>query len=82
MIQVHPNLYIGDQTDYEQNIRNQPGWSIVHACKDPYHLEVLGYSGRGAPKHHPEYLVAKRDNRRILNLIGPENPAYIPHGNY
>lgn len=78
MIQIHPNLYIGDQTDYERNVRNQPGWSIVHACKDPYHREALGYSGRGAPKHHPEYLIAKRDNRLILNLIDPENPAYIP----
>ncbi|SMO48396.1 dual specificity protein phosphatase family protein [Gracilimonas mengyeensis] len=78
MIEIHPNLYVGDQTDFERNVRNQQGWSIVHACKEPYHREAVGYSGRGAPKHHPEYLIAKRGHRLMLNLIDPENPAYIP----
>jgi predicted protein tyrosine phosphatase len=78
MIQIHPNLYIGDQMDYEQTVRHKNGWSVVHACKDPYHRDTLGYSGRGAPKHHPEYYFARRKNRIILNLIDPENPKYIP----
>ncbi len=78
MIEVYQNLYVGDQTDYERKVRNQVGWSIVHACKDPYHRQAVGYSGRGAPKHHPEYLIAKRGHRLMLNLIDPENPAYIP----
>jgi predicted protein tyrosine phosphatase len=38
----------------------------------------LGYGGRGAPKEHPEYLIARRDNRLILNLVDADNPAYIP----
>lgn len=78
MIEIYQNLYVGDQTDFERKVRNQMGWSIVHACKEPYHREAVGYSGRGAPKHHPEYLIAKRGNRLMLNLIDPENPAYIP----
>jgi len=78
MIEVHSNLYVGDQTDYERRVRNQPGWSIVHACKEPYHREAVGYSVRGAPKHHPEYLIANRGHRIMLNLIDPESPAYIP----
>lgn len=78
MIEIYPNLYVGDQTDYEQRVRNQVGCSIVHACKEPYHRKAVGYSGRGAPKHHPEYLIAKRGNRLMLNLIDPENPTYIP----
>lgn len=80
MTGVYKNLYVGDERDYESNIRlkNQNGWSIVHACKEPYHREALGYSGRGAPKNHREYLVAKRDNKLILNLIDATDPDYIP----
>jgi len=80
MTEVSENLYVGDERDYESNIRlkNQDEWSIVHACKEPYHRQALGYSGRAAPKSHPEYLIAKRDNRLILNLIDADTPKYIP----
>lgn len=78
MIEIHPNLYIGNQDDYELSVARQPGWAVVHACKEPYHRAALGYSGRGAPKEHPEYLVAHRGNRLILNMVDADNPAYIP----
>ena len=79
MTEVYDNLYVGDQRDYESNIRlkNQDEWSIVHACKEPYHRQAIGYSGRAAPQSHPEYLIAKRDNRLILNLIDADRPKYI-----
>lgn len=38
----------------------------------------MGYTGRAAPKDHPEYLIAKRDKRLILNLVDAPNPDYIP----
>lgn len=57
--------------------KNQEGWSVIHAYKEPYHRRELGYSGRGAPKDHPEYLLAKRRNRLILSLVDGANPAYI-----
>ncbi|MDZ7721057.1 MAG: dual specificity protein phosphatase [Balneolaceae bacterium] len=50
---------------------------MVHACKEPCHRQALGYSGRGAPKDHPEYLMAKRGNRLILNLVDAKDPAFI-----
>lgn len=78
MIEIHPNLYIGNQHDYEANIRHEPEWCVVHACKEPYHRRALGYTGRAAPKNHPEYLIAHRDNRLILNLVDAPDPAYIP----
>ncbi len=71
-------LYVGDQHDYEREVRRQPGWSVVQACKEPYHRQALGYSGRGAPKDDPEYLIAYRDNRLILNLVDAPSPDYIP----
>ncbi len=78
MIEIYPNLYIGNEFDYESNVRNNPGWCVVHACKEPYHRQALGYKHQAAPKNHPEYLIAKRGNRLILNLVDAPDPAYIP----
>ena len=77
MIEVCRNLYVGSQHD-EETIRAQPGWFFIHACKDPYHRRALGYTGQGAPKTHPEYLIARREGRLILNLVDVDNVNYIP----
>jgi len=63
MTEIHKNLYIGNETDYEYKVRNQDDWNVNHAYKEPYHRQALGYSGRGAPKGHSEYVMAKRENR-------------------
>jgi len=78
MIEIHPNLFIGDEHDYESKVRHEPGWCVVHACKIPYHKRELGYTTNAAPKNHPEYLIARRGNRLILNLVDAPDPAYIP----
>jgi hypothetical protein len=77
MIEVHPRLFVGDERD-EQRIRGLPGWFVVHACKEPYHRQALGYSGRAALKHHPEYLIARRPGRLILNLVDVADVNYVP----
>ena len=78
MIEVVKNLFVGNQNDYENLVKFRNDFSVVHACKEPYHRKALGYSGRGAPKNHPEYLFARRESRLILNLIDVDNPNYIP----
>lgn len=80
MKEIIKNLYIGDAEDYEHYVKGKENWSIVHACKDPYYRQALGYSSHGAPADHPEYLIAVRGNgnRLILNLIDPPNPKFIP----
>jgi len=78
MIEIHPNPYVGNEYDYEFKVRHEAGWCIVHACKEPYHRQALGYRGRAAPKDHPEYLIARRGKRLILNLVDAPDPAYIP----
>jgi predicted protein tyrosine phosphatase len=80
MIEVHSNLFIGDQKDYERVVAGEEGWAIVHACKEPYHRRALGYRGRGAPKNHPEYLVARRGHRLILNIVDASNPDFFDKG--
>ncbi|MBU0723329.1 dual specificity protein phosphatase family protein [Patescibacteria group bacterium] len=46
-------------------------------CKEPYHKALLGYTGRGAPKNHPEYLYAIRNNKLFLNIVDVDDPSYI-----
>ena len=77
MIEVTGNLFVGSQDD-EIALRQQSGWFVIHPCKEPYHRQALGYTGRGAPKEHPEYLIAVRPGRLILNLVDVDNVAYIP----
>ena len=77
MIEIYPNLLVGDEGDYEYQVKGQDGWAVVHACKEPYHRQLLGYTGRGAPKDHPEYLLAERGSRLYLNLVDANDPKYI-----
>jgi len=77
MIEIYPNLFVGTADDYEFQVKGQEGWSVVHACKEPYHRRELGYTSRAASKNHPEYLIAKRESRLILNLVDAPDLAYI-----
>lgn len=77
MIEVYPSLFVGAEAD-ARTVLSTTGWYIVHACKEPFHRQTLGYTGRAAPKNHPEYLIAERDCRLILNLVDAPDPAYIP----
>ena len=75
MREVYPNLFVGGEQDFPQ-VHNAIGWAIVQACKEPFHREALGYKTRGAPKDHPEYLVARRGQRLILNLVDIDKDRY------
>jgi len=77
MKEIYTGLYVGNEHDYEYNVRGRDNWRVVHACKEPYHRKLLGYKTRGAPKNHPEYLMATRGNRLYLNLVDANDPSYI-----
>jgi len=77
VIEICSNLFVGDETD-ERYVRGQNGWAVVHACKEPYHRDLLGYTTKGAPKDGPDYFFAERGDRLYLNLVDAPNPAYIP----
>jgi hypothetical protein len=82
MIEVRENLFVGTGNDLihvDDGAKGiKEGWYVISAGKHPWHKEALGYSGNAAPKEHPEYLMARRPNRLILNLIDAPDPAYIP----
>lgn len=46
MIEVYPKLFVGNQQDYDLTVKTQADWRVVHACKEPYHRQALGYGGR------------------------------------
>lgn len=77
MIEVHPRIFVGKTSDYQDTVAHQEGWATVHACKYPYHPEFVGYTGRAIGKDHPEYLWARRENRLVLNIIDVDNPAFF-----
>src|SRR5712692_8177662 len=77
MIEVYSKLFVGSEWDYEHTVSRQSGWAIVHACKEPYHRQALGYRTPGAPRNHPEYLVVRRGNRLILNIVDADNPLFF-----
>jgi len=78
MKEITKNLFIGSQEDYENDVKHKEGWFVIHACKEPYHRQALGYTGRAVSKSHPEYLIARRLGRLILNLIDADTSAFIP----
>mgnify|MGYP001408395770 CR=1 FL=1 len=69
MKEIITNLYVGNQEDFETGIFIPSEWSFLLAAKEPWHRQALGYTGRAAAKDDPEYLMAKRDNKLILNLV-------------
>ena len=77
MIEIHKDLFIGNELDFETTVKPQPGWAVVHACKESYHRQAVGYSGRACAKDHPEYLLALRGDRLVLNLVDVDNPDWV-----
>jgi len=73
MIEIYKNVFVGNQFDYEDNIKSQDGWNVVQACKEPYHRKALRYKKKSCRRNHPERLMAIRNNRLILNLIDGED---------
>lgn len=78
MREIAPKLWVGSQADFAELDQFGTEWAIVHACKDPHHRAMVGYSGRGAPADHPERLVATRGKRMALNLIDADDPKLVP----
>ncbi len=76
MLEVYPNLFVGNEMD-ERHLQGDPNWFFIHACKEPYHRQALGYTGRAASKDHPEYLIARRNHRLILNLVDVADVNYV-----
>lgn len=80
MIEVAPNLFVGNMLDYETRAKGK-AWNVVQACKEPYHRQALGYVGMAGPRDHHEYLFAYRQDgdcrRLILNMVDAPKPEFF-----
>ena len=72
-------LFVGNQADYENGNFNDE-WAFCLAAKEPFHRSVIGYTGRACDKSHPEYLMALRGNRLILNLVDAPKAEFFDKG--
>lgn len=77
MKEIIPGLFVGNGHDYD-DVQHHNTWFVVSAAKEPWHRQALGYTGRGAPKEDPEYLVAYRPRHMIMNLVDPNDAKWIP----
>lgn len=90
MKEIIPGLLVGDENDfYNLEMEHIPGrevdqpccnWAVVHACKEPFHRKLLGYTTKGAPKDHPEYLYAERENRLFMNIVDAPKSIFFDKG--
>jgi len=76
MIEIDKNLFVGNLIDFENN-QFDLDYYFVQACKEPCHRKALGYTGRAADENHPEYLIARRERKIILNMIDPPTGKYF-----
>ncbi|GGK20570.1 hypothetical protein GCM10007962_13370 [Yeosuana aromativorans] len=76
MTEIDKNIFVGSLIDYETN-QFDTDFYFVQACKEPCHRKALGYTGRTADKNHPEYLIAYRERRIILNMIDSPTGKYF-----
>jgi len=76
MIEVALGLWVGSEQALA-DLERPDDWYILHAAKEPWHREAVGYGSRAAPKDHPEYLFARRGNRLALNLVDTPDPAFV-----
>lgn len=79
MIEVTKRLFVGSDNDWKtlRDVSSLDNWTVVHAARDPYHREFLGYKTRGAPKDSPEYLYAQRGKRLALNIFDTDDVNYV-----
>lgn len=90
MKEIIEGLFVGDEMDYGNLLKEHiPGreidqptndFAVIHACKEPFHRNLLGYTGRGCPKDSPEYLYAERGNRLFMNIVDAPKSIFFDKG--
>jgi len=80
MKEVVSNLFVCNQKDLENNVFDEENCSFVLAAKNPFHKNAVGYTGKSCDKNHPEYLIARRGNKLILNMVDAPYSIYFDKG--
>ena len=73
MTKIYNRLYVGSERDC---FHSRLEWAVVHACKNPCHVNAVGYKG-SLPKDHPNYLSLERGANLYLNIVDPDIPLFM-----
>ena len=76
IVEVFPNLFVGDADGIPEAKKRD--MFIIHAAKEPWHRERLGYTGRAAPKDDERYLYDANEDEMWCNLVDAQDVKYIP----
>lgn len=76
MQEVYHNLFVGSLEEYQATEKLE-GSYVLHAAKEPYHRQFVGYTGKACEKDHPEYLRAIRGREIALNLVDAPDSKYF-----
>lgn len=76
IVEVFTNLFVGDAEGIREAKKRD--MYIIHAAKEPWHRERLGYTGRAAPKNHPYYLWYADYLAMYCNLVDAPDAKYVP----
>jgi len=79
MREVTKGLWVGNQAEYEAGMFDD-SFSFVLAAKNPFHKDTVGYTGKSCDKNHPEYLLAYRENKLVLNMVDAPSSLYFNKG--
>lgn len=77
MKQISPNVFVGDDDDYEK-VKDNKDWAVVRCAKfgPGGHKDVLGYDTQAAPEGKNKYWV-RRSNLLALNLLDLDDPNFV-----
>ena len=78
MNEIYNNLFVGSLEEYEQVQLDNTSY-VLHAAKEPYHRQFVGYTGRACDKDHPEYLKAIRGREVAANIVDAKESRYFDY---
>ncbi len=73
LTEVMPELWVGSA----EALKEGEWGAIVHAARDPWHRNAVGYKGKSAPQASPEYFYAQHNNELCLNWVDADDPKYF-----
>jgi hypothetical protein len=69
VVEIADGIFVGNQDDF-YSLRDKKNWVVLHCCKEPFHVDFVGYRGqRSLPPNHPDYAYKIIGQEMALNLV-------------
>lgn len=79
MTEIVKGIFTGNEYDF-YSIENKDEWAILHCCKNPFHVDFVGYKGN-LKGTDPYYISCIKGNEMALNIVDLEyfDDRYLMH---